>query len=129
MVNAAQAAMTTDQGVVFPSGADGRRSTVATNRAVWAAAVRGPDPELAAAIDGTDTWRDDYPAHVRAVTERGARSPETARGIAQDGLKSARSRLVFRRDGQDHRLDEAPRLTPYDALSTETVAGIEAPVT
>lgn len=35
-----------EQGVLFPRGVDGRSSTTATGRAVWADAVRGVDDAL-----------------------------------------------------------------------------------
>ena len=66
-------------GVVFPTGEDGKRSTTATGRAVWADAVREVDPALAARIDAAADWRRTYVANVVDVTATGTRSPSTAR--------------------------------------------------
>jgi hypothetical protein len=85
--------MSDDAGILFPLGRSGRRSTMETNRGVWADAVRAVDRELAETIANAANWREEYVDHVRAVTELGARSSETARRIAQDGLTVARSRL------------------------------------
>jgi hypothetical protein len=121
--------MSDEAGILFPVGRSGRRSTMEANRGVWADAVRAVDGDLADAIANAANWREEYVDHVRAVTELGARSTETAQRIAQDGLTAARSRLVFRRDGEDHALEAAAALTPAHRLVTETINGIEAPVT
>jgi hypothetical protein len=120
--------MNEEAGILFPVGRSGRRSTMETNRGVWADAVRAVDRDLAETIANAANWREEYVDHVRAVTELGARSTETAQRIAQDGLIAARSRLVFRRDGEDHALEAAAALTPAHRLVSETIKGIEARV-
>lgn len=60
-------------GVVFPLDDQGRRSTTATGKAVWADAVREVDPALAAAVDDERSWRTGYVARVVDVTAAGTR--------------------------------------------------------
>ena len=48
-------------GVAFPASPDGRVSTTATAKLVWAAAARGVDEELATAIEAETDWRHKYP--------------------------------------------------------------------
>src|SRR3954471_4800558 len=91
-------------GVLFPLGENGKRSTMASNRAVWADAARAVDEELTARISGADPWRSEYLPHVRTVTELGARSADTATRVAESGLAAARAQMVFRREGTDHPL-------------------------
>jgi hypothetical protein len=88
-----------DDGVLFPAGDDGRRSTAATGRAVWADAVRGVDDALAARIEKAGDWRKDY---VRAVVDHTAaatRSPEACVQVARAGLASLADRMRFERGG------------------------------
>src|SRR3954452_4370043 len=114
-------------GVLFPLGENGRRSTMATNRAVWADAGRPVDEDLAARISLAEPWRSEYLPHVRAVTERGARSADTAKRVAQSGLAAARARMVFRQEGVDHPLAEAPTLAPAVEFNTEIIEGTAEP--
>ena len=88
-----------DDGVLFPSGDDGRRSTAATGRAVWADAVRDVDPALAGRIEQARDWRKGY---VRAVVEHTAaatRSAQDAVQVARAGLTSLNQRMRFEREG------------------------------
>src|SRR4051794_6641775 len=114
-------------GVLFPLGENGRRSTMATNRAVWADAGRPVDEDLAARISLAEPWRSEYLPHVRAVTERGARSADTAKRVAQSGLAAARARMVFRQEGVDHPLAEAPTLAAAVEFNTEIIEGTAEP--
>jgi hypothetical protein len=85
--------------VLFPAGPDGRRSTGATGRAVWADAVRGVDDALADRIERTKNWRVDYVEAVVAHTSVASRSPEAAVRVARQGLASLADRMRFERDG------------------------------
>ena len=88
-----------EQGVVFPREQDGRRSTTATGRAVWADAVRGVDPALAQRIEAARDWRKQY---VDLVVAHTAAAPRTAAGsveVARAGLASLAGRMRFDRDG------------------------------
>lgn len=85
-------------GVSFPTGAQGRRSTTATGRAIFADSVRAVDPALAARIEHTDDWRGRYIEPVRDIVERAAHSPESALSIAREGLASIDRRFLFTRD-------------------------------
>ena len=88
-----------DDGVLFPAGDDGRRSTAATGRAVWADAVRGLDAGLAGRIEGARDWRKDYVGAVVEHTAVATRSPEASVQVARAGLASLADRMRFERDG------------------------------
>ena len=60
-----------DEGVVFPAGPDGRRSTAALGRAVVADALRPVDPAGALAAEQEPTWRAGYHGHFRRQVEAG----------------------------------------------------------
>ena len=65
-----------EQGVLFPRGSDGRRSTASTGKAVWADAVRGVDDVLGARIGQAGDWRKDYVRAVVSHTGAATRSPD-----------------------------------------------------
>src|SRR5688500_531725 len=107
-----------DSGVLFPKGDDGRRSTAATGRAVWADAVREVDPALAGRIEAAQDWRKDY---VSAVVDHTAAATRTAAGsvtVARAGLASLGERMRFERDGAATTVAEALRDgTPLESTS------------
>jgi hypothetical protein len=112
-----------DEGVVFPVGRDGRRSTSDTGRAIFADALRVVNPEAAARTERERNWRARYLVHARRLVEEGAASPAAAKAIALAGLLSAHRRLQFARDGEVHTLEVALK-HPRGRLHTHTVAGI-----
>jgi hypothetical protein len=57
-----------DEGVQFPTGADGRRSTMATNRAISTDAAQAVDEDLARGMEAAQEWRREYLARVRGLT-------------------------------------------------------------
>lgn len=83
------------QGVCFPLGGDGQRSTQATGRAVFADCVRAVDPGLAERIEHTNDWRRGYLAPLRDIVQASASSPDAALAIAQAGLASVYQRFRF----------------------------------
>jgi len=115
-------------GVVFPTGEDGRRSTTATGRAVWADAVRGVDPARAARIEAAGDWRTAYVPHVVEVTGAGTRTPEVAVAVARAGLASLRERMRFQRDGRETSVPDAVAAAPAASFGTTRVAGEGEPV-
>jgi len=108
-------------GVVFPAGADGRRSSADTGRAIFADALRAADAAAADAAARERDWRHGYVAHVRRATELAATDARAAQGIAAAGLASLRRRLQFSRDGAAGPLEALP--PARHALSTRTVRG------
>jgi hypothetical protein len=93
----------TEQGVLFPRGADGRRSTTAVGRAVVVAALRSVDEAGARAAANETAWRSDYLLHFRRLIEAGVGSGDAAVATARAGLDALLSSLVVRRGGD---LDE-----------------------
>ncbi len=96
-------AMTSDEqhGLVFPSDAEGRRSTSATGRAVVADALRDVDPTGARAAEQETAWRSGYLVHLRRLLEAGLVSPGAAHSIARHGLDSLHERMrVVAADGE-----------------------------
>lgn len=75
-------------GVVFPSSADGRRSTSAVGSAVVADALRHADPAGALDAEQDTNWRAGYLVHFRRLVEAGLPSRDAAVAVARDGLDS-----------------------------------------
>lgn len=85
-----------ENGVLFPRGVDGRRSTTAVGRAVVAAALRPVDSPGARAAAGETAWRSDYLPHFRRLVEAGVGDADAALTIARSGLAALESALVAR---------------------------------
>lgn len=111
-----------ESGVVFPSTADGRRSTLATGRAVIGDALRPSSAAAAAAAEQERDWRRRYVVHARRLTEAAFRSAADTYDTAVAGLDSLRQRMRFARDGAEVSLDEAMAM-PRRILATRSVAG------
>ncbi len=94
-------------GVAFPEGGDGRRSTTGTGRAIFADAARRVDPELAARIEHTSDWRTGYIGPLREIVRAAAITPDAALTISADGLDSAHRRFAFVRGGTQTTLGAA----------------------
>ena len=86
--------------MVFPVGADGRRSTSALGRAVVADALRRVDPGGASAASREANWRAGYLTHFRRLIEAGLDSRQAAMSVARDGLASLHGRLRVIRPGE-----------------------------
>jgi len=93
-------------GVLFPI-VDGRRSTMATGRAVIADAVRAADPEFAAQVLADRDWRGHYLDPYRRLTRLAVTGGRPAGSISADGLASVHRRFVFRTGDRDLPLAEA----------------------
>jgi hypothetical protein len=115
-------APTTD-GVAFPEGGDGRRSTSATGRAIFADSARGVDPVLAARIEHTADWRRGYLNPLRDLIRVAAMRPEAALTISRDGLASARRRFELVRAGERNSLPDAMDRYAAPGLASVTVRG------
>jgi hypothetical protein len=115
-------------GVVFPTGEDGRRSTTATGRAVWADAVRDVDPALAGRIEAAGDWRRAYVPHVVEVTAAATRSPAAALQVARAGLASLAGRMRFERAGASLPVAEAVGQAGGAPFATARVVGEGEPV-
>ena len=109
-------------GVAFPTGPDGRRSTTTTGREVWADAVRAVDADLAGSISAERDWRTTYVRHVVDVTATGTRSAAAALGGARAGLAALGERMVFERDGRAVPVADAVK-GGGEPLGTRTVEG------
>lgn len=117
--------MSDSTGVVFPL-VDGRRSTVATGRAVVADALRAVDPIGAAATERERNWRADYLGPFRRLVEAGLPSADAALTIARDGLASMHSRMQWGDpDAADVPLADAFRQPPARVVTEEIVGGAE----
>jgi hypothetical protein len=85
--------MSEDEGVVYPAGPDGRRSTAALGRAVLADALRPVDAAGALAAERETNWRAGYLTHFRRTVEAGLPSGPAARSIAESGLTALHRRM------------------------------------
>jgi hypothetical protein len=112
------------EGVAFPTGGDGQRSTSATGRAVFADCARRVDPGIAAQIEHTSDWRGGYIGPLRDISLASAMNSEAALTVSRDGLESAHRRFVFSRSGEQLPLWEAMRRWSAPGFGSVTVQGI-----
>lgn len=110
------------QGVAFPI-MDGRRSTTATGRAVFADAARAIDERLASEIEAEDDWRKEYVRHARRLLEARLRMPHQTTPVAAAGLASLHRRFEFVRDGGTAPLTEAVDATESPGLPSIDIKG------
>lgn len=117
------AAKESPEGVCFPAGGDGERSTSATGRAIFADCVREIDPELAARIEHTRDWRSGYLTPLRDIIVSATSSPAAALSVADQGLASAYRRFRLRRSGSEYSLPEAMQTFTAPAFASVEVRG------
>lgn len=89
-----------DRGIDLAAGPDGRLSTSALGRAVFAAAAGVVDPDLAARIEATRDWRKEYTAPLRDLVAAAVPVPDAAVPAARAGIDALLARSVFVRDGE-----------------------------
>lgn len=114
-------------GVVFPRGADGRRSTAAVGRGVVADALRPVDPAGARAAEQETNWRTGYLVHFRRLVEDGLDAPEAAVRIADHGLAALHGRMVVRQDDQDEPIEAWTKEEPTTRFGTAELHGTAEP--
>jgi hypothetical protein len=120
-------ARSSSEGVAFPEGGDGRRSTSATGRAIFADSVRNVDPAIAARIEHTADWRGGYIGPLRDIVTAAARRADDALTVSRDGLESAHRRFVFARGGEQLPLWGAMRRWDAPGFGSVTVQGVIPP--
>jgi hypothetical protein len=111
------------EGVCFPAGGDGERSTSATGRAIFADCVREIDPDLAARIEHTRDWRSGYLAPLRDIIISATSSSAAALSVADQGLASAYRRFRLNRAGTEYSLPEAMQAFTAPAFASVEVRG------
>ena len=111
-----------DQGVQFPL-IEGRRSTQASGKRVFASAVRFVDSGLADRIEAAQNWRKTYLPAVRQTVELGVRSSKDALRISSDGLEEIQRSFLFERDGESMTVDDACAAHAQSRFGTEVVEG------
>lgn len=112
------------EGVAFPEGGDGRRSTSATGRAIFADSARNVDPDIAARIEHTADWRSGYIGPLRDISLASAIDGDAALTVSRDGLDSAHRRFTFARNGEQLLLWEAMRRWTQPGYGSVTVRGL-----
>jgi len=120
----AEGSQATVEGVAFPEGGDGQRSTSATGRAIFADCIRNVDPAIAAQIEHTSDWRGGYIGPLREISLASALDGQAALTVSRDGLESAHRRFVFFRDGEHLPLWEAMRRWNAPRFGSVTVHGM-----
>ncbi|MGH2753120.1 MAG: hypothetical protein ACRDLB_01680 [Actinomycetota bacterium] len=116
----------TAEGIQFPVR-DGRRSSTAATKKIFARAATPVDPALAGAIAGAADWRKSYVDHVRDVVAAGIATPDRAIRMARAGLDAATSEMVFLRDGDETPLPAAMDRYDRPAFDTLTIQGKGSP--
>ena len=112
-------------GIQFPVGPEGRRGSTTTSKDILAAALEVASPEAAQAVRAERRWRQEYPRHLRALTELSLARPEHAVATARAGLEAAWRTFEFVREGQAQPLAEAMARPAGPALRTVTLEGRE----
>lgn len=108
--------------VNFPRGGDGKRSTTATGRAIFADSVREVDPPLSDRIEHTKDWRKGYITPMREIVVSASRNTAAAIGISRSGLESVHRRFTFTQGNEDIPLSIALD-QPAAAIESVTVRG------
>lgn len=116
-----------EQGVVFPAGPDGRRSTAALGRAVVADALRPVDAAGALAAERETNWRGGYLTHLRRLVEAGLISGSAARTIGKSGLASLHARMRVAGPDGETGLDALAGASAARELHTVEVTGTAEP--
>ncbi len=117
------------EGVAFPQGVDGHRSTTATGRAIFADSIRAVDAGLAARIEHTADWRTGYITPLRDMVTAAALTPSAAITVSTDGLASAHRRFAFTRKSEQSGLAEAMDRFRAPRYGSVTVSGFTPPET
>lgn len=116
------------RGIDFPV-VDGRQSSMATGREVFADAARATDPELAARTEATANWRTDYMGPVHDLVVSGMRAQGGTVQMCRDGLASLYDRFIMTRDGRTMSLAEGFATLTEPAYATAEVVGSGRAVT
>ncbi|WP_257463374.1 hypothetical protein [Archangium lipolyticum] len=110
-------------GIQFPTTPDGRRGSTATTKGIFAAALEAASPEAARAVRNEPRWRQEYPHHLRALTELSLERPENALATARAGLDAAWRAFELVRDGQARPLAEAMARPTQPGFRTVSIEG------
>ncbi|MGB8021790.1 MAG: hypothetical protein WCF04_11230 [Candidatus Nanopelagicales bacterium] len=116
------------RGIDFPV-LDGRQSSMATGRAVFAEAARATDPALAARIEATADWRKDYMGPARDLVVSGLQAQDGSVAMSRDGLASMHRMFTFTRDGASGTLAQAFATLTESRFATAEVVGTGRPAT
>lgn len=114
------------QGIDFPHTKQGERSTTATGKAIWSAALGAVDGAAAAAIQAETKWRTQYPQHVRHLVETSIHSSTAALTIAHAGLEALYQHFQFGQGEHLLTIPEAMQAGGPIALHTGVVRGTAA---
>ncbi|GGI08526.1 hypothetical protein [Egicoccus halophilus] len=115
------------QGVQFPT-VDGRRSTSATGREVFAAAARAVDPALAERIASGGAWHTSYVDRLRDLVSADLRSTGAdLDAVPRAGLAAVADTFAYHRDGQVVSLAEAASVPTAPLPTTAVVPGRRPP--
>jgi hypothetical protein len=117
------------QGVQFPL-VNGRRSTSATGREVFAAAAAAIDTDLAARIGDAPRWHETYVDLLRDLVEADLVQATTdPDAVARAGLAALDATFTYDREGVSVPVTEVWSVAPAFELATATVRGRGGPVT
>jgi hypothetical protein len=96
-----------ENGLVFPPGKRGDRSTTEAGKNAFAASVQNIDSKLAQAILRERDWRFGYHRHVVNTVRASLLSPESALSSAREGLDYLHNNFQFIRGDQTLSMAEA----------------------
>jgi hypothetical protein len=113
----------TPNGIAFPAGPDGRRSTLAAGREVFAAALDAVSSGAAHAARAERRWHTGYMTHARRAVEIGLGDATTMQAIARTGLDALHDRFEFLRAGGTLPLRAAMAQPGQRTFETVTVVG------
>ena len=102
---------------------DGKRSSQAIGKHVFAEAAGAVESSLAERIAGQSEWRKNYIEPVTELVAAGARSAKDALRIATEGLNAAHESFEFKRGDSQIPLSEALKTIDDTRFSTSEIHG------
>ncbi|MDX1415800.1 MAG: hypothetical protein R3293_16505 [Candidatus Promineifilaceae bacterium] len=114
-------------GFLFPRTSADTRSTTATGKNTFAAALAALDESAAAAVMAEEKWRSHYPRHIYELVKFSALAPDSAVKSAAAGLDSLRTRFEFAREDQIVPITAISDLPPQRVFYTARIEGTASP--
>ncbi|HET7773124.1 MAG TPA: hypothetical protein VFK82_04815 [Burkholderiaceae bacterium] len=119
-------APTSDTGIQFPVTGNSQRSSSATGKGIFGAALAVLDAPAAAALQAERNWRKRYAQHLHRLTAAMLAQPTATPTAARAGLDAAHAAFVFTRGGEDQPLARA-MAQPGAPLEAVQLQGRAAP--
>ncbi len=115
---------TAPTGIQFPVNLKGKRSTIETGQAIFAASYECVDKTFSAQLLAEVKWRDHYAQYMPPMLKSAAKSQLVCEQIAEQGLASCYEQFEFIRNGQAYTLNQAMALFTQPHFRTAKIEGL-----